>query len=216
MSRPSPVLEPPPRTPDLPIGPGGPRIATGDGSSGAAARPPASAASIAVWLLVGAVTILFAAVTSTLLARRVEADWRPGPLPAVLWLGTIVLVASSLAMEWARARGRREHLDQLWAGLVATSTLGAAFLVFQWTAWRQLAAMGVYLSTNPHSAFFFLLTGLHGLHLAGGLFGLAYALGRTRRAPSAAVALGTVDPVAVYWHFLTVLWLYLFAILFAL
>ena len=76
--------------------------------------------------------------------------------------------------------------------------------------------MGVYLSTNPHSAFFFLLTGLHGLHLAGGLFGLAYALGRTRRARSAAVALGAVDPAAIYWHFLTVLWLYLFAILFAL
>jgi cytochrome c oxidase subunit 3 len=216
MSRPAPVLEPPRRTPKLPIGPGGPRIATGDGSSSAAARPPASAASIAVWLLVGAVTILFAAITSSLLARRVEADWRPGPLPAVLWLGTMVLVASSLTMEWARARGRREHLDQLWAGLVATSTLGAAFLMLQWTAWRQLAAMGVYLSTNPHSAFFFLLTGLHGLHLAGGLVALAYALGRTRRAPSAAAALRTVDPAAVYWHFLTVLWLYLFAILFAL
>src|SRR5574341_1145798 len=108
-----------------------------------------------------------------------------------MWLGTAVLIASSLAMEWSRRRGRAERLDQLWTGLLATSALGVAFLLLQLTAWRQLTAIGVYLSTSPHSAFFFMLTALHGLHLAGGLCALAYAVARTRRAPSAGAAMAT-------------------------
>jgi len=214
MTRHAATLAPPRRAPDLPAGPGGPRIGTGDGG-GAAVRPPASAISTAVWLLVGAITILFAAFTSTLLARRVEADWHVGPLPPILWASTAVLLLSSGVIEWARRRGRQDRRDQLWTGLLGTAALGLTFLGLQWTAWRQLVAQGIHLSSNPHSAFFYLLTGVHGLHLAGGLIWLAHALGRTRRAPSAAVALTTVDPAAVYWHFLGMLWLYLFAILFA-
>lgn len=216
MSPRTPTLEPPRRTPDVPRGPDGPRVLGGDGGRGAAAQPPASAASIAVWLLVGAITILFAAFTSTYLARRGEADWRTGPLPTALWVSTAVLLLSSLTMEWARRRGRDGRIDQLWAGLALTGLLGAAFLASQIAAWRQLLAMGVFLASNPHGAFFYLLTGTHGLHLAGGLLALGYALVATRRAPSAERALGVVEPAAVYWHFLDGLWLYLFMILFAL
>lgn len=213
---PAPVLAPPRRTPDLPIGPGGPRIAAADGPGEAERRPPAGAALIAVWLLVGTVTVLFAAITSALLSRRVEADWRIGPLPAVLWAGTAVLAVSSLAVEWARRRGRRGDAAGLRRGLALGTAAGIGFLLLQWTAWRQLAAMGVYLSSNPHSGFFFLLTGLHGLHILGGLGGLGYTLVRARRAAVPGTVAGAAEPAAVFWHFLTVLWLYLLAILFAL
>ncbi|MDR7451651.1 MAG: cytochrome c oxidase subunit 3 [Armatimonadota bacterium] len=214
MTGPASTLERPRRTPDLPIGPGGPSVATGDG--GAAGQAPVGAALIAAWLLVAAITLLFAAFTATLLARRAEADWRGGPLPAVLWASTAVLLLSSGAMEWARAGGRRGRRDRLWAGLLLTLVLGVVFVGLQWTAWRQLVRIGVYMSTNPHSAFFYLLTGAHAVHVAGGLGWLAQALARTRRAASAAAAMAAVDPAAVYWHFLDVLWLYLFTILFAL
>jgi len=213
MTRPAATLERPRRTPDLPIGPGGPPVATGDGG-GAAMRPPASAASIAVWLLVGAITLLFAAFTATLLARRVEADWQVGPLPAILWMSTAVLLLSSAAVEWARRRGRDDRQDQLWIGLIVTLVLGVAFLGLQYRAWRQLVAAGIYMSSNPHSAFFYLLTGMHALHVTGGLAWLTHAVVRARRAASAVVALAAVEPAAVYWHFLGALWLYLFAILF--
>jgi cytochrome c oxidase subunit 3 len=210
MTKGIPVLEPPRRIPDRPIGPGGPRVVTGDDGS-AAARPPASAAAIAVWLLVGSVTVLFAAVTSALLARRAEADWRVGPLPAVLWLSTAVLLASSAAVEWARRAGRPAQTARVRRGFGAGLILGLAFLGLQVTAWRQLAAMGIFLASNPHSSYFYLLTGLHGLHIVGGLAGLAFAAGRAGQG-----AVAAADPAAVFWHFLTVLWLYLLAILFAL
>lgn len=209
------TIEPARGAPPLPVDPGRPRGRGGDADRDAAG-PAASPASIAVWLLVGAITILFAAFTSTFLARRGEADWRIGPLPSVLWLSTALLLASSVAIEWARRRGRQGRVDQVWMGLLATAALGVAFLGSQLLAWWQLVSMGVYLSTNPHSAFFYLLTAMHGLHLAGGLAALAYAVARTSKASSATHALTVVDPTATYWHFLDGLWLYLLIILFAL
>ncbi|MGH2398401.1 MAG: cytochrome c oxidase subunit 3, partial [bacterium] len=176
MSPRSSTLEPARGAPRGPSSPEGPRGWRRDDDHDGAARPPAGASSIAVWLLVGAITILFGAFTSTFLARRGEADWQTGPLPPILWLSTAALLASSLAIEWARRRGRHGRVDQMWAGLVITAALGAAFLGTQLLAWRQLVAAGVYLTTNPHGAFFYLLTAMHGLHLAGGLAALAYAV----------------------------------------
>ena len=216
----TPTLEKPHPRPAGPGGPGGPGVFRGPGDGrgpdrhGDAAAPPASAATVGVWLLVGAIIILFAAFTSTFLVRRAEADWRVGPLPPVLWVNTAILLASSAAMELARAGGRRGRLDAVRQGLAATAVLGTAFLAGQVIAWRQLVATGVGLASSAHSAFFYLLTGTHGLHLVGGIAGLGYALWRVRRAASAASAGGIVGPVALYWHFVDGLWLYVFFILF--
>jgi cytochrome c oxidase subunit 3 len=168
---------------------------------------------VAVWLVVAAVVILFAAFTSTYLARRAEPDWQPVPMPRILWASTAVIVASSLTLAAALRRGRRGHREALRTGLAATAGLGVLFLACQVLGWRQLAAAGVFVATNPHSAFFYLLTGAHGLHLAGGLGAVLYALGRVGASPQ---ALDVAEPVATYWHALAGLWLYLFAILFGL
>lgn len=208
-----PTLE---RKPDIPRGPyapggdGGQRPERGGNGSAAA---PVPAASIAVWLLVGAITVLFAAFTSTYLVRRAEADWQSVPLPAVLWVNSAVLIISSGTMEWARRGARAERADHLRAGLVATTALGVAFLAGQIVAWRQLVAEGLFLASNPHSAFFYMLTGAHGLHLVAGVIALFYAVTKTRRL-TPLQARGVVDPTAVYWHFLDGLWLYLFILLF--
>lgn len=205
-----------PRLPTVPPGSGGGRGGgRPDGPGEFAGARPASPARIAVWLLVAAITILFAAFTSTYLVRRGETDWRVGPLPSILWVNTAVLLVSSATMEWARWRGRRGHLDGLRAGLTVTAALGVAFLLGQIQAWRELVAAGVYLATNPHAAFFYLLTGAHGVHLIGGVTGLVYVLIKVRRAADAAGTLDTVDAAATYWHFLDGLWLYLFVVLFA-
>ena len=207
------TLEPARGAPRDPSGPDRPRGWGGDGDRDAAAPPPASPASIAVWLLVGAITILFAAFTSTFLARRGEADWRTGPLPSVLWLSTAVLLASSLAIEWARRGGRKGQMDQVWTGLVLTAGLGLAFLGTQLLAWRQLVSMGVYLTTNPHSAFFYLLTAMHGLHLLGGLWVWCRTTAKVWGGVEVAKVRLSVELCTVYWHYLLLVWLVLFALL---
>jgi cytochrome c oxidase subunit 3 len=181
-----------------------------------------SNATIGVWLLVGAIVLLFASFTSTLVVRRAEADWRLGPLPSLLWINSAVLLASSLALEWARRRGGRGDLRRLGAGLGAATLLGAVFLAGQWIAWRQLIASGVSIASGPHSAFFYLLTGTHAVHVAGGVAALAYAVWRVRRAERVLAVTGiappvtadVVAPVAIYWHFVDVLWWYVFVVLF--
>ena len=215
MTTGTPTLEKP-RLPTVPPGSGGDGGGGGrpEGPGEFAAARPASPARIAVWLLVAAITILFASFTSTYLVRRGESDWRVGPLPSILWVNTAVLLLSSATMEWARSRGRRGQLDGLRIGLTVTTALGVAFLLGQIQAWRELVAAGIYMATNPHGAFFYLLTGTHGLHLVGGVLGLFYVLMKVRRTADAPSALDTVDAAATYWHFLDGLWLYLFIVLF--
>src|SRR5256712_11010517 len=190
MPAPTRTLERPPGAQE----PGGPatggRSPGGSGGGEQTAVPATTPARIAVWLLVGAITALFAAFTSTYLVRRGEADWRVGPLPPVLWLTTAILLASSIALRQARRHGQRAAMTGLRTWLVVTTLLGLAFLAGQLLAWRQLVATGIYLATNPHSAFFYLLTGAHGVHLTGGICAPLYAV---RRAPTAATASAALE-----------------------
>jgi cytochrome c oxidase subunit 3 len=145
--------------------------------------------------LLATVVMLFTAFTASYLVRRTSADWSPVTLPASLWLNTFVLLASSAALEAARRGARR------WLG--AAAALGALFLVMQTAAWRQLAQAGVFLSTSPHASFFYMLTAVHALHLAGGL--VAFALVRAGR-----VSLGAC---AAYWHVLGGAWVWILVLL---
>jgi cytochrome c oxidase subunit 3 len=131
-------------------------------------------------------------------------------------VSTGILLLSSAVLEGARRAGLRGQLGAVRSGLLAATALGAGFLVLQAAAWRQLAALGVFLASNPHSAFFYLFTGAHALHVAGGLAWLGYALVRARRAATVDAALASAGPASTFWHFLGGLWLFLFGILFAL
>ncbi len=205
-------------TPKIPRGPSRPQSGGGDGAApdgdGRAAHPPLHPARMGVLLLVGAITVLFAAFTSTYLARRAEADWHVGPLPSVLWVNTAVLLLSSVILQWARQRGRLGHLAEMRRGLAVATGLGILFIGGQIAAWRQLVGAGIYLTSNPHSAFFYLLTGMHAVHLLGGVGALVYTVLAVRRTTNPSRALDFVEPTTTYWHFVDGLWLYIFGILF--
>lgn len=172
-------------------------------------------ARFGLWAFLGTVAMLFIGFTSAYILRRSAADWRPLQPPSLLWFNTAALLASSLTLEGARRRLRSREPGASQAALLATGLLGLLFTSGQVLAWRQLAAQGVFLSSNPHSAFFYLLTGVHVVHLAGGLLWFATILARSRRERPAPdeKALGLF---ATYWHFLAALWLYLLFLLFAL
>ncbi len=203
----------------------GSRPPGGDGGEGwrREEAPSVSTARVGLWVFLVAVTMLFIAFTVSYASRRTAPDWTPVALPPLLWGNSGLLLASSAALEGARRHWRRGDAGGARGWLGVTVLLGSAFLLGQVTAWRQLAAAGVFLASGPHSAFFYLLTAVHGVHLLGGLGGLGYALrrlagarpsggtGATGAAADAGAAL--LGNVAVYWHFLTVLWLYVFSIL---
>jgi cytochrome c oxidase subunit 3 len=188
---------------------------SGDGAGhGRAAEAPPANGVIGVAAVLAAVVMLFIAFTSAYLFRRDQAGWPSLAVPPLLWVNTAVLLASSAALERARRRIRVGDAAGLRHGLEATGVLGVVFVLGQLGAWRQLVAQGVFLATTPHSAFFFLLTGAHALHLLGGLVALAAVSRKAAGGRYAPRAHAGLDAFALYWHFMTVLWVYLFALLF--
>jgi cytochrome c oxidase subunit 3 len=171
-----------------------------------------------VWIGVLAISMSFAAITSAMIARAGGAlDWERFQLPPILYANTLLLLLSSWTIEAARSRlpaGERSHAIGGTAvpWLALTLTLGLMFIAGQVLAWRALAAQGLFLATSPSSSFFYLFTALHALHLLGGVMALGYALYRLRTTvgPAAGDALGAA---ALYWHFMTCLWLYLLLLL---
>jgi cytochrome c oxidase subunit 3 len=176
-----------------------------------ASSPPAAKIGLGVFLAV--VGSLFALLISAYSMRMEMGEWRPAPVPKLLWLNTGVLISSSGALQWAQVAASRGRMDGVRAGLLVGGIFALAFLAGQLMAWRQLDAAGYYLTANPAAAFFYLITGVHGLHLLGGLV----ALGRTMDKAWQGVAGGdvrlSVELCAMYWHFLLFVWLVVFSLL---
>jgi cytochrome c oxidase subunit 3 len=139
--------------------------------------------------------------------KRTPPFWDPVPIPSTLRLSTILILISSATFEAARRLFRRGEWRMASHFLLATASLGTAFLASQLTAWRSLMLHGAFLSKNPHSSFFYLFTGLHAAHLIGGLVILfVVVLGKSKRRE-------LVDVATQYWHFLGVLWIALYWVL---
>src|SRR2546427_6272749 len=150
----------------------------GSGGGGWGSRPweiPARTYRTGMLMGLAAIVMLFAAFTSAMVVRRgVSSDWVSTPLPRILYLNTLILLASSLTLELSRRSLRAGRGDRFSGGMYATLGLGLAFVAGQLTAWRELATRGVYLASNPSSSFFYLLTATHGVHLLGGMAALFY------------------------------------------
>ena len=155
------------------------------------------------------------------------SDWHPLAVPPILWINTAILILSSLTMEMARRQLFREIdvMDE-WLGLgrpavkraapwlTATFVLGSLFLAGQWIAWEQLVQQGFYYnSPDPSSHFFYLITGVHGLHLLLGIVALAGALAAMFILRRIELRQIVVDCTAWYWHTMGVFWIFLFALL---
>jgi cytochrome c oxidase subunit III len=174
---------------------------------------------IGMWVALAAILMMFTSLTSAYIVRAASAnDWRPIAMPRVLLLSTALILISSVTLEAARRKLNKDLASSYRGWLLVSTLLGVGFLVSQWVAWRQLVRQGIYVATNPHSSFFYLLTGTHGVHLLGGLLALAFLLFRSRN-PLAGEAVrarhkAVTGAVTLYWHFMDVLWIYLFVLLF--
>ncbi len=216
---------------------GGGNGGRGDGSPDYVSR--LRRARLGLVVAIAPIVMLFVSFTSAYIVRQglptldqktnaYVRDWTPVNLPiALLLVNTGLLLLSSIAAELARrqvtrqaasvpvrsisdvALGRGEGLP--WLGI--TVVLGGGFLVGQWSAWRLLAERGFYLATSASSSFVYLLTATHAIHLLGGMLVLLYAAaGPLLHKPVAARRI-VVDVTAWYWHFMFLLWVYIFALM---
>jgi cytochrome c oxidase subunit III len=174
---------------------------------------------IGMLVSLASIAMLFTSLSSAYIVRSgVTNDWFAMAVPRVLFGSTALLLLASVAIEIGRRKLKQNLVTSYSRYLSLTVVLGLGFLASQLIAWRQLARQGIYISSHPHSSFFYLLTGAHGVHVAGGLLALAFLWLRSRRQSDepafGARRQGIADAVSIYWHFMFALWIYLFLLLF--
>ncbi|TDW35748.1 cytochrome c oxidase subunit 3 [Rhizobium azibense] len=176
-------------------------------------RLPIAPARVGLGIFLAVVGALFALLISAYSMRMAAADWWATPIPGLLWVNTAALALSSVALEWAKGEARRGRSDIMRVALLLGLATAFLFLAGQVMAWRELAAAGYVLADNPANSFFYMLTGLHGLHILGGLAVLGRTTGRAfdSRFPARRLYL-SLELCAVYWHFMLFVWVALFAL----
>ncbi len=163
-----------------------------------------------LFVMLAASTMLFAAFTSAMVVRRgLSDDWASMAKPPILLLNTAILLASSLALDLARRALKSRNRARFNGWWTAGTTLGLLFLCGQALAWSQLNAAGVFISSNPSSSFFYVLTFAHAIHLLGGVTALLYVDVQAWRLRLGPAKRTVIDISAIFWHFLDGLWLYL-------
>lgn len=189
-------------------------------ATGGTATTPAPAAitgpRVGLVVFLAVVTSLFALTISAYTMRMGAAapDAASLPRPAGLWLNTALLLAASAALQFAWHAARRGAVLGVRLGLAAAVGTSVAFLVGQYGVWLALRDAGFYLQTHPASAFFALMTTLHAVHLLGGLGALARVVLRAARGDPPLQVRQALGLCAVYWHYLFVVWVVLFGVLF--
>lgn len=174
---------------------------------------------IGMWIAMAAILMMFTSLTSAYIVRAASSnDWAPIPMPRILLLSTALIIISSASIEIARRKLKAALEDSYGRWLMLTTALGVGFLASQLIAWRQLVGRGVYVTSTPHSSFFYLLTATHGVHLMGGLLALVYLVVRSKKlyanVQTQTRRQAAADAVTLYWHFMDGLWIYLFLLLF--
>ena len=183
-----------------------------DAGGGRSIDQPIPKVALVVFLCV--VTILFWLFGLVYFERMEIRDWVPLKDPSLLYLNTGVLVLASLVFEWTKRQAKLGFFRETRVGLIIAGVLTIAFIGGQLMVWNQLVELGYFIGSNPANDFFYLLTGLHGLHMLGGLIAWARTTNKVwfmKVSPEKAAL--SVELCAIYWHFLLALWLALFAVL---
>ncbi|MEX0619003.1 MAG: cytochrome c oxidase subunit 3, partial [Pseudohongiellaceae bacterium] len=172
-------------------------------SEPAFAAPPQK---VALVFFLGVATVIFSLFTVSYFIRMELPDWTPLAEPGLLWINTALLVLSSVLFQWSRSaiRNRQEKLVKL--TVIGGGLFALAFIAGQLAAWRELSESGMFLAGNPANSFFYLLTGIHAIHLLGGLWVWSKSSLRLLSGGTSEEIRLSVELSTLYWHFLLLLW----------
>ncbi len=189
-------------------------VGTGHGLPGAgegALNMPKQKVALRFFLVV--VAIMFGLFLTAYYVRMELEDWRPTPEPRLLWVNTGILVLASFVLQWTRMAVSSEKISTAKIGLLLGGILSFAFIFGQVFAWRELIDAGYLVNTNPANGFFYVLTGIHALHLLGGLWVWTRSTLKLWSGGELQAVKLSVELCSVYWHFLLIVWVVLFAVM---
>ena len=172
---------------------------------------PAEKVALAFFLVV--VSVIFSLFTVSYFLRMELPDWTPLSEPGQLWFNTGLLIISSVLFQLTRNRIQSGDIAGIKLPLLGGGLFALAFIFGQLMVWRLLQGEGFYMASNPANSFFYLMTGLHGIHLLGGLWVWSKSTIKLMSGAEAKEIRLSVELCTVYWHFLLLVWLVLFGIL---
>lgn len=170
-------------------------------------------AKILLWIAIVSMIMLFAGLTSAYIVRQAEGNWVRFELPEAFYVSTLVILASSATLHWAYRSAAKNNPAGLRTGLMMTLGLGLAFCFTQFMGWSELVQSEIFFTGNPSGSFLYVITGLHLVHLAGGILYLILVTARFLKGVYHTENKLPLQLLSTYWHFLDGLWLYLFIFL---
>ncbi|MBA3649422.1 MAG: cytochrome c oxidase subunit 3 [Chitinophagales bacterium] len=163
-----------------------------------------------LWLGIASIVMLFAALTSAYIVRKAQGNWTDFKMPVIFWLDTAIIIASSFTLRQAIKAFTRYKESAYRTWLSITFLLGCLFLIGQYAGWLQLGKIGIYINGNPSGSFVYVISGVHAAHLLGGLVLMVITLIKAFVKPFNPNRLVNLQMMATYWHFVGILWIYLF------
>ena len=166
-----------------------------------------------LWVGMGSIFMMFAGLTSAYIVRRNQANWLEFGLPKIFWYSTLVIMISSITMHLSLKAFKAREMARYRTLITVTATLGVLFAVLQGFGFNQLHVNGVQLlgrGSNPSASFLTIITGLHVLHVLGGVVALLIIFFRAFSSRTKNYSAVPVEVVSSYWHFVDILWIYLF------
>ena len=166
-----------------------------------------------IWLFIITIIMLFASQTSAYIVRRAEGNWTEFEIPLIFWYSSLVLIVSSIFMQLSLMAAKKDEFGKLKAFISISFLLGIIFLSMQYMGWQNLQTQGIYLKGNPSGSFYYIITGLHGFHLITGLIVMLFSFYSSLKMDIHSKNLVKLEVCTIYWHFLDLLWIYLFGFL---
>jgi len=170
----------------------------------------------ALWLFIVSIIMIFAAMSSAYIVRKGDGNWLEFELPQVFWTSSVIILLSSITMQWAYHSAKKDNLGMLKMAVLITFVLGIGFIVAQYIGWQDLQQRRIWLGggmSNPSGSFLYVMTGLHIFHLVTDIVFLLLVVIAAFRDEIHSKAMTRMDMCTTYWHFLDFLWIYLFAFL---
>jgi len=163
-----------------------------------------------LWVGIGSIIMMFAGLTSAYIVKREQPGWTSFTAPIAFYYSTAVMLISSVTIFLAGKSFRERRMIRYKKMIAATAVLGLVFLLLQWIGFRHLWVSGITFHGSGAGQFLYIIAGLHGLHVLGGAIALLTLYIRAGNARIRSYNVVPVDVVSTYWHFVDLLWIYLF------
>ena len=166
-----------------------------------------------LWVAIGSILMMFAGLTSAYIVKRSQASWLMIEIPMMFWYSTATILASSVTVQLALKALKKREMINYRRLLAVTAVLGVLFIVLQIVGFGQFAAQDIRLvgaGSNASYSFLLAISGLHGIHVLGGVVALVVIAIRALNSSTRSYSSVPLEIAATYWHFVDALWIYLF------